>query len=179
MLREFLLLSVQITKLRRNAAEDAAELKLKDWQVLSREVCVTDEIYVLQMRSMVRGVFNEQFVTNDSEALASVLRPETLRGYMNKKGQGMFDGWSQRWFVLDGDVLTWFKDQSKEGVEAKGSLNMTTIENLECLNAELAIRLMTQGRTYELEALSHDDFLKWSRGIIRFVNPLEAAAPEL
>ena len=82
-------------------------------------------------------------------------------------------------FVLDGDVLTWFQDQSKEGVEAKNSLNMTTVENLECLNAKLAIRIMTQGRTYELEALSHDDFLKWSRGIIRFVNPLEAAAPEL
>ena len=47
------------------------------------------------------------------------------------------------------------------------------------LNAEHAIRIITQGRTYELEALSHDDFLKWSRGIIRFVNPLEAAAPEL
>jgi len=147
-------LVAQNRELRRATASMRREIKLKDWQ----------------MRSVVRGVFTE--VALNSAPLVMVL-PDNLAGLLKKKGQGRFDGFAKRWFVLDRNVLTWYKEEPKVGVEARGCLDMTSVTDIQCNRGMLAICVVTNDIVYELEAFDTEGFNRWSQGLIRFVNPFE------
>lgn len=136
----------QNSELRRQISVLEQDLRLKEWQVMSTHskssnngfICVLSR----QMRSVARGIREGESLSIRAAAL-SALSDATLSGYLKKKGgaaflllaalsmrwlnrtacsEGRFDVFRQRWFELDGNMLTWW--EKKESKTPRGTIDM-------------------------------------------------------
>ncbi|EIN03462.1 hypothetical protein PUNSTDRAFT_147045 [Punctularia strigosozonata HHB-11173 SS5] len=72
--------------------------------------------------------FLRQFTNRDTALLEtqdSAAEPPTLKGYLNKY-TNVAKGYSTRWFVLRGGVLSYYRHQEDEAVASRGSIAMKT-----------------------------------------------------
>lgn len=99
---------------------------------------------------------------NDIDLLVRNLHHE---GNLEKKGEGFMDGWNERYFVLDGHWLRWFKNQ------AAYTSNCAPQNKLH-LNDVIAVHHLTEkpkffdvevaGRTYKLFAQDPIEAMQWT-----------------
>ncbi len=45
-------------------------------------------------------------------------KPKPLKGFLQKRGPKEYHGWKRRWFVLEGNVLTYYKVRWKRRDDA-------------------------------------------------------------
>ena len=77
----------------------------------------------------------------------------------------------KRWFRLDQKELSWF---SKEGSEKQnGSVPLAEIDDVRFDENQRTISVVNKGQTLKLEAQNEEDYLLWSQGLNRAVNPLD------
>ncbi|EJD53857.1 hypothetical protein AURDEDRAFT_157107 [Auricularia subglabra TFB-10046 SS5] len=70
-------------------------------------------------------VFLRQYTNRNAALLESqpVGEPGVLKGYLNKYAN-VAKGYSPRWFVLKDGVLSYYRNQSDEGIASRGSISM-------------------------------------------------------
>jgi len=89
---------------------------------------------------------------------------QPVTGFLNKKGdKGLVKLWKKRWFVMDSTQFVYY---TKENGSKKGSIVIEDIMDLLPGQIKYGFNLMTRnGRIYELQATSQDEFTKWTKAI--------------
>merc|ERR1711991_1026749 len=102
--------------------------------------------------------------------MSEAAKPKPLKGYIQKRGPKEYHGWKRRWFVLDDNKLTYYKDQNDtESVAQMHLENCTSLhrnsdvapKKLEQCAFALDIREHKQVRTYYLSAHSDSEKKQW------------------
>jgi len=104
-----------------------------------------------------------------------------MEGFLTKQG-GVFRTWKQRWFTLDGNLLSYFKDKSDSNPAGKIDLSVYSFEIIgeEVMQKKNCFKLYGPGlRTYYLYAETRANLEQWSKHLSKINDGgSSAAAPK-
>jgi len=103
-------------------------------------------------------------ILNVKDAIAKRKEVVDKQGWLNKKGQRNQSAWKKRWFVLRGDVLSYYKTDA-QGAEEKGSISLASCsvgpEKPDGDKQQWLLKIVVESRKLILEAESKKDRDRW------------------
>jgi len=93
-----------------------------------------------------------------------------ISGWLNKKKSSdfmsLFGSWNKRYFTFDGKVIKYYQNDNKENHNIFGPSGIILLRDIIKIEKEKQIpgnyfRIITNSRTYDLQALNDIDYNKW------------------
>ena len=102
-----------------------------------------------------------------------------MEGYLDKRTDGMFKSWVNKYFTLSGHYLKFFKAATATDKELKGAVDLlgaTSLTKPEAMPTQLDLEV--EGYVLQLRAPSAKEAKKWIKALEPFVEANKQKAKE-
>jgi len=111
------------------------------------------------------GSLDEGSAANFRASAADILE----QGWMTKRGESMFAGWSKRWFVLQSHFeLSYFADSSlkdQKGVISLAGVLPENVKRVKPKSSDFNFLVETPKRKWQLNAGSQAEWDRWEKAL--------------